>query len=72
MENLIDMRRHWIAALLLAAAAATLTFAGDNLKVNPKLDYRSDSLDGPLITGDKLNEGVVAGKPNYILIVGEG
>ena len=63
------MRRHWIAALLLVAAAG---FAGDNLKVNPKLNYDSDSLDGPLITGDKLTEGVDAGKPNYILIVGEG
>jgi hypothetical protein len=63
------MRSHWIAALLLIAAAA---FAGDNLKVNPKLDYNSDSLDGPLIAGDKLTEGVVAGKANYILIVGEG
>jgi hypothetical protein len=58
-----------LALVLLVAAA---TFAGDNLKVNPKLDYNSDSLDGPLIAGDKLTEGVVAGKPNYILIVGEG
>jgi hypothetical protein len=63
------MRRHWIAALLLVAAAA---FAGDNLKLNPKLDYDTDSLDGPLITGDRMTEGLVMGKANYILIVGEG
>jgi hypothetical protein len=62
------MRRLLIAALLLAA----LAFAGDNLKLNPKLDYNSDSLDGPLVTGDRLAESIVAGKPNYVLIVGEG
>ncbi|MDP9268704.1 MAG: hypothetical protein M3P27_10340 [Acidobacteriota bacterium] len=63
------MSRTLIAALLLAG---TLAFAGDNLKLNPKLDYNSDSLDGPLVTGDRLAEGIVAGKPNYVLIVGEG
>ena len=64
------MRRYWIAALLLLVATAA--FAGDNLKLNPKLDYDSDSLDGPLITGDRMLEGLVMGKPNYVLIVGEG
>jgi hypothetical protein len=63
------MRSLTIAALLLVAAAA---FAGDGLKVNPKLHYDSDSQDGPLITGDHLDGGLVAGEPNYILIVGEG
>ena len=62
------MRRPLIALLALAA----LAFAGDNLKLNPKLDYDSDSLDGPLVTGDRLAESLVAGKPNYVLIVGEG
>jgi hypothetical protein len=62
------MRRTLTIALLLT----TLAFAGENLKINPKLDYNSDSLDGPLVAGDKLNEGLVAGKPNYVLIVGEG
>lgn len=63
------MRRYCITALLLLASAA---FAGDNLKLNPKLDYDSDSQDGPLITGERLSEGLAAGKPNYVLIVGEG
>jgi len=63
------MRRLTFIALLLVATAA---FAGDNLKLNPKLDYNSDSLDGPLVTGDRLAESIVAGKPNYVLIVGEG
>jgi hypothetical protein len=58
--------------LVLIAFLATFAFAGDNLKLNPKLDYNSDSLDGPLVTGDRLAESIVAGKPNYVLIVGEG
>src|SRR5258707_8903140 len=47
-------------------------FAGDNLKLNPKLDYTSDSQDGPLITGDNMSSGFVAGKPAYIIMYGEG
>ena len=58
--------------ILIALFVSTLAFAGDNLKINPKLDYNSDSLDGPLVTGDRLAESIVAGKPNYVLIVGEG
>jgi hypothetical protein len=46
--------------------------AGDNLRLNSHLDYSSDSEDGPLITGDRMNEGAVSGKPNYIIIYGEG
>ena len=34
-------------------------FAIDNLKLNSKLDYRSDSLDGRLITGDGRAIGVL-------------
>src|ERR1700741_3012095 len=49
-----------------------LLFAIDNLKLNSKLDYASDSLDGPLITGDDAQSGFVAGKPNYVIIYGEG
>jgi hypothetical protein len=47
-------------------------FGINNLKLNPKLDYASDSLDGPLITGDDSESGFVAGKPNYVIIYGEG
>jgi hypothetical protein len=47
-------------------------FGIDNLKLNPKLDYASDSLDGPLITGNDTQSGFVAGKPNYVIIYGEG
>lgn len=46
-------------------------FAADNLRLNQKLDYTSDSQDGPLITGDHLQDGPVAGKPNYVIMYGE-
>jgi hypothetical protein len=60
--------------LLLALFTAFLTpaHAADNLKLNPKLDYDSDSQDGPLITGDNMDAGVAAGKPNYVIFYGEG
>jgi len=57
-----------IGILTLVAGAQ----AGDNLRLNSHLDYSSDSEDGPLITGDRMNEGAVSGKPNYIIIYGEG
>jgi thiol-disulfide isomerase/thioredoxin len=57
---------------LLLALSANMLFAIDHLKLNSKLDYTSDSLDGPLISGDDAQSGFVAGKPNYVLIYGEG
>jgi hypothetical protein len=56
---------------LLLLAAPTLS-ASDNLKLNPRLDYGSDSLDGPLITGTDNQSGFVSGKTNYVIIYGEG
>ena len=44
------MRAFLITATLVVGLAAT-TFAADSLKLNPNLDYTSDSQDGPLITG---------------------
>ena len=58
-----------IALLFLLASPA---FAGENLKINPKLDYTSDSQDGRLITGDSMDAGFVAGKPAYVIMYGEG
>ncbi len=67
------MKRKLMLALALASLAlAARSDAAENLKVNPRLDYSSDSQDGPLITGDQMDDGAVAGKPNYILMVGEG
>ena len=56
----------------MAAALAVPSHAAENLKLNQHLDYSSDSQDGPLITGDHLDEGPAAGKPAYIIIYGEG
>jgi thiol-disulfide isomerase/thioredoxin len=56
-------------ALLLVAA---LPGQNQQLRLNPHLDYNSDSVDGPLITGDDTQTGVIAGKPNYVMIYGEG
>jgi hypothetical protein len=46
--------------------------AAENLKLNEHLDYTSDSQDGPLITGDHLEDGFVGGKPAYAIFYGEG
>ncbi len=65
-----DTQRKLLAGWLLALAAALP--AQGQLKLNPRLDYNSDSVDGPLITGNDTQRGVVAGKPNYVMIYGEG
>jgi hypothetical protein len=52
--------------------AAALLAQGQKLRLNPHLDYNSDSVDGPLITGNETQSGVIAGKPNYVMIYGEG
>lgn len=66
------MKRIVLHLVLLLAVSSPVVFAIDNLKLNSKLDYTSDSLDGPLITGDDAQSGFVQGKPNYIIIYGEG
>lgn len=61
-----------LAILVLATALVVTASAGENLKLNGKLDYSSDSQDGPLITGDSMGAGVTSGKPAYIILYGEG
>ena len=58
--------------LLLLMLTTIPLWGADNLKLNSRLDYSSDSQDGPLITGDHMEDGATAGKPNYIIIYGEG
>ena len=58
--------------LLLLMFMAVPLWGAENLKLNSHLDYSSDSHDGPLITGDHMEDGVVSSKPNYIIIYGEG
>src|ERR1700761_66839 len=57
----------WVIVFSAAALAQN-----QQLKLNPHLDYNSDSVDGPLITGNDTETGVVTGKPNYVMIYGEG
>src|SRR6202521_563888 len=65
---------NWIMTVLFAAALALAlpAHAAENLKLNQQLDYTSDSQDGPLITGDRLQDGAVSGKPAYAIFYGEG
>lgn len=57
--------------LIVLFITALPVFGGENLKLNPNLDFNSDSQDGPLITGDHMEAGVIAGKPSYVVIHGE-
>lgn len=66
------VRKHFAMLALLLLSLIGVGHAADNLRLNAKLDYSSDSDDGPLITGDHLQDGIVAGRPNYIIIYGEG
>ena len=58
-----------ICALVFSTALLGQT---QQLRLNPHLDYSSDSVDGPLITGNDTQMGVVEGKPNYVMIYSEG
>ena len=66
------MKRFMLLFALTFSFHKGSVFAIDNLKLNPNLDYSSDSLDGALITGDDAQSGFVPGKPNYVIIYGEG
>jgi hypothetical protein len=55
-------------AVFMLAGPAGVSFAATSLKLNPALDYTSDSNDGPLITGEGLSDGSVRkGTPAYII-----
>jgi thiol-disulfide isomerase/thioredoxin len=66
-----DMTK-WLIVALSAAAMVLPAHAAENLKLNQHLDYTSDSQDGPLITGDRLEDGAISGKPTYAIFYGEG
>lgn len=68
-----EMKRILTLALLAAGLCHAASLRGaENLHLNPRLDYSNDSHDGPLITGDHLEDGAVRGKPNYVFMFGEG
>jgi thioredoxin family protein len=57
-----------LIVLTLISFASDSGFAAMNLKLNPALNYSSDSNDGPLITGEDMQNGLVKnGKPAYII-----
>jgi hypothetical protein len=67
------MKRYFVLLMLcLSLMMAPELFAIDDLKLNTKLDYTGDSLDGALITGSDAKSGFVSGKLNYVIIYGEG
>jgi len=67
------MNKWLMTSLLVTALAIVLpAYAAENLKLNQHLDYTSDSQDGPLITGDHLEDGAVSGKPAYAIFYREG
>jgi thiol-disulfide isomerase/thioredoxin len=70
--SLMKNPKWWLVFILLSAGANFSLSASENLRLNPRLDYSSDRLDGALITGDHMEEAAVAGKPNYIIFYGEG
>jgi thiol-disulfide isomerase/thioredoxin len=71
----MGMTKRIVTVLLATAAALAMArpaHAAENLKLNRQLDYTSDSQDGPLITGDHLEDAAVSGKPTYAIFYGEG
>ena len=67
------MKRKMFFVLFAAALSMGANLvAAENLRLNPRLNYSSDSQDGPLITGDHIEDGDVRGKPNYVFMFGEG
>ncbi|NIP38449.1 MAG: hypothetical protein GWO07_05950 [Candidatus Dadabacteria bacterium] len=54
--------------LILFLLLSPSTFAGTELKINPKLRYSSDSNDGPLISGRDLSDAKLSSdKPSHII-----
>jgi len=63
-------RTIFVTALIVYTVSAfgTGVFAATDLKLNPSLNYSSDSNDGPLITGKNMSDGTInKGKPSYVI-----
>src|SRR6267154_4831207 len=65
------LMRSFVASVFILIALVP-AFGGENLRLNSKLDYTSDSQDGPLIGGDRMEAGFAPGKPAYVILYGEG
>jgi len=73
MGNLVSRQKRSARYLLLLAsfgfiASCTSSFAADDIKVNPHLDYNSDSNDGPLFNSKNSDVGIRDGIPNYVIM----
>ena len=57
-----------VLIIFTISAFGTGVFAATDLKLNPNLNYSSDSNDGPLITGKNMSDGTInKGKPTYVI-----
>ena len=65
-------KRSLILLTFAGLTCASTLYGAENLRLNQRLNYFSDSQDGPLITGDQRDAGAVPGEPNYIIFYGEG
>jgi hypothetical protein len=65
--------RKTIVGILLAASVllSSAAPAAEDLQINPRLNYRSNRQDGPLITGTAMEASLVMGQPNYVIIYAE-
>ncbi len=63
-------RRYILTTAVLLALPALLT-AAENLRMNPRLDYMKNGVQGPLILGDHMDDVVEQGVPNFIIIYAE-
>lgn len=62
------MRRKIAAGWLAVCLAAGTGWGAEKLRINPRLDYDSDSDDGELFRGEKLDDAALsAGRPNLVM-----
>jgi len=61
------MKNSLVLVLLLATG-----LSAQELKLNPHLDYNSDSQDGALIIGSNAAGGLAKDKVNYVFMFEEG
>ncbi|GJM16951.1 MAG: hypothetical protein DHS20C13_22780 [Thermodesulfobacteriota bacterium] len=68
MSLKLDNIFFYITIIFAMFAVSTAVFAATDLKLNPNLNYSSDSNDGPLITGKNMSDGTLKqGMPAYVI-----
>lgn len=66
------MTKRWlIAVLMFAFLTPALAVGADNLVLNPRLNYKKNNHQGPLITGDDMLGTIKPGMVNYIIFYAE-